>query len=80
MKMFRNTAIVLLMLSSAIIRNLRGKMLMKRIPDETCASICGLFCGACPAFPNECHGCFSDYVREGCKGCKSEFHNGLKKK
>ena len=42
---------------------------MKRIPDETCASICGLFCGACPAFPNECHGCFSDYVREGCKGC-----------
>ena len=42
---------------------------MKRIPDEACASICGLFCGACPAFPNECHGCFSDYVREGCKGC-----------
>ena len=42
---------------------------MKRIPDETCASICGLFFGACPAFPNECHGCFSDYVREGCKGC-----------
>ena len=39
---------------------------MQRIPDEACASICGLFCGACPAFPNECHGCFSDYVREGC--------------
>lgn len=28
---------------------------MKKIPDEACASICGLFCGACPAFPDECH-------------------------
>lgn len=42
---------------------------MKMIPDEKCASICGLFCGACPAFPGKCHGCFSDYVREGCKNC-----------
>lgn len=42
---------------------------MKRIPDEKCASICGLFCGACPSFPDECHGCFSDYVRQGCKNC-----------
>ncbi len=40
---------------------------MKRIPDEKCASICGLFCGACPSFPDECHGCMSDFVREGCK-------------
>ena len=42
---------------------------MRRIPDEKCASICGLFCGACPSFPDECHGCFSDFVREGCRGC-----------
>lgn len=42
---------------------------MQRIPDEKCASRCGLFCGACPSFPDECHGCFSDFVREGCKGC-----------
>ena len=42
---------------------------MQRIPDEKCASICGLFCGACPSFPDECHGCFSDFVREGCRGC-----------
>lgn len=43
--------------------------IMERIPDGKCASICGLFCGACPSFPRECHGCFSDFVREGCKGC-----------
>lgn len=42
---------------------------MKRIPDDKCASMCGLFCGACPAFPDECHGCLSDYVREGCRDC-----------
>ena len=42
---------------------------MKRKPNEECASICGLFCGACPAFPDECHGCFSDFVREQCKNC-----------
>lgn len=42
---------------------------MKRIPNEECASICGLFCGACPAFPDECHECFSDFVRDACKNC-----------
>lgn len=49
-------------------RNEEGNV-MQRVPDEKCASICGLFCGACPSFPDECHGCFSDFVREGCKGC-----------
>lgn len=39
---------------------IKGSKNMKRIPDVECASICGLFCGACPAFPDECHGCFSD--------------------
>lgn len=43
---------------------------MKRIPDEACASICGLFCGACPAFPDSCHGCLSGFVRENCKNCR----------
>lgn len=43
---------------------------MDRIPDERCASICGLFCGACPSFPEECHGCLSDFVRDGCKNCE----------
>lgn len=43
---------------------------MGRAPDEACASICGLFCGACPSFPEECHGCLSSFVREGCKGCE----------
>ena len=42
---------------------------MNRIPNEECASICGLFCGACPAFPDVCHGCLSDYVRDCCKNC-----------
>ena len=42
---------------------------MKRIPDDKCASICGLFCGACPAFPDKCYGCFSDYVRKCCQNC-----------
>lgn len=42
---------------------------MKRIPDAACASVCGLFCGACPAFPGECHGCLSGFVREGCRNC-----------
>ncbi|MBQ8831557.1 MAG: DUF3795 domain-containing protein [Oscillospiraceae bacterium] len=44
---------------------------MTRIPTEECASICGLFCGACPAFPEECHGCFSDFVRSCCKNCNT---------
>ncbi len=51
----------------------RKEWKMKRIPDEKCASVCGLFCGACPSFPEECHGCLSDYVREGCRECKNGF-------
>lgn len=44
---------------------------MKRIPDEKCASICGLFCGACPAYPDQCHGCYSDFVRDVCQNCSA---------
>lgn len=42
---------------------------MKRMPNEECASICGLFCGACPCYPDKCHGCFSNFVRDVCKNC-----------
>lgn len=53
---------------------------MKRIPNEECASICGLFCGACPSFPDECHGCLSDFVRDVCKNCpKHGFFDCAKK-
>ena len=48
---------------------------MKRIPDEKCVSICGLFCGACPSYPDDCHGCLSDYLRESCKECKNGFRD-----
>ena len=51
---------------------------MKRVPGEECAAICGLFCGACPAYPDECHGCLSDYDREGCRECKNGFRDCVK--
>lgn len=51
---------------------------MKRVPDEQCIAICGLFCGACPAYPETCHGCMSDYVREGCRECKNGFRDCVK--
>lgn len=47
-------------------------------PNEQCAAICGLYCGACPAYPNECHGCLSDFVREGCRECKNGFRDCVK--
>ena len=37
-----------------------------RIPDENAAGICGLFCGTCPDYPDNCHGCYSDKVRSNC--------------
>ena len=46
---------------------------MKRIPDEKCAGICGLFCGTCPSYPEDCHGCLSDEVRPGCEECIPGF-------
>ena len=53
---------------------------MKRKPDLDCAAICGLFCGACPAYPNECHGCRSDYLRESCRLCHHGFRTCIKEK
>ena len=44
-----------------------------RIPDEGAAGICGLFCGTCPSYPEDCHGCLSDKVRAGCEECIPGF-------
>ena len=44
-----------------------------RIPDEKCAGICGLFCGTCPSYPDDCHGCLSDKVRGDCVECAAGF-------
>lgn len=44
-----------------------------RIPDENTAAICGLFCGTCPSYPEECHGCLSDKVRSNCVACIPGF-------
>lgn len=39
------------------------------------AAICGLFCGTCPAYPNSCGGCLSDYVAPGCYHCANGFRD-----
>ena len=44
-----------------------------RIPDEKCAAICGLFCGTCPSYPDECQGCLSDKLRGDCVECSMGF-------
>ena len=44
-----------------------------RVPDENAAGICGLFCGTCPSYPEECHGCLSDKVRGNCVECIPGF-------
>ena len=48
---------------------------MKRIPNEKTAGICGLFCGTCPSYPQDCHGCLSDKVRAGCEECSPGFRD-----
>ena len=44
-----------------------------RIPGENAAGICGLFCGTCPDYPDNCHGCYSDKVRSNCVECRPGF-------
>lgn len=44
-----------------------------RIPDQNAAGICGLFCGTCPDYPENCHGCYSDKVRSNCVECMPGF-------
>lgn len=42
--------------------------------NET-AAICGLFCGTCPSYPNECGGCLSTHVAPGCDTCGNGFRS-----
>lgn len=51
---------------------------MEVTADKNCVAICGLFCGACPAYPLDCHGCLSDYLRKSCRECKNGFRNCAK--
>lgn len=37
------------------------------------AAICGLFCGTCPSYPEECEGCLSGKVAPSCADCGSGF-------
>ena len=37
------------------------------------AGICGLFCGTCPLFSEECDGCLSGRVAEQCVDCRHGF-------
>lgn len=43
------------------------------IPDEQTAGICGLFCGVCPIYPAQCHGCHSDTLAAHCQVCPPGF-------
>lgn len=37
------------------------------------AGICGLFCGTCPMYPTQCHGCLSDKRAPHCRTCPNGF-------
>lgn len=39
------------------------------------AGVCGIFCGDCPQYPQECHGCLSDHVAAHCKVCPNGFRH-----
>lgn len=44
-------------------------------PDEKTAAICGLFCGTCPFYPHDCHGCLSDKLTAHCMECPNGFRD-----
>lgn len=44
-------------------------------PDCKTAAICGLFCGVCPCYPEECHGCLSDKLTAHCAHCPNGFRS-----
>ncbi|NMS91366.1 DUF3795 domain-containing protein [Clostridioides difficile] len=44
-------------------------------PCENTAAICGLFCGTCPEYPKNCHGCLSDNVNVECSTCDHGFRD-----
>ena len=50
---------------------------MKKYSTEI-AGICGLFCGTCPSFPEECEGCLSAKVAEKCVDCRYGFRKCTK--
>lgn len=45
------------------------------VPDEKTAAICGLFCGICPFYPEQCHGCLSDKLTAHCVTCPNGFRD-----
>lgn len=47
-------------------------------PNNQTAAICGLFCGTCPCYPQECHGCLSDKLQADCVDCVSGFRECAK--
>lgn len=50
----------------------------KRLPDENCAGICGLFCGTCAMYSEQCHGCLSDFLWGHCTECVHGFRTCAK--
>ncbi|MEG2221634.1 MAG: DUF3795 domain-containing protein [Oscillospiraceae bacterium] len=42
-------------------------------PNAETAAICGLFCGTCPCYPQDCHGCLSDRLTAQCAACDNGF-------
>lgn len=41
--------------------------------NEDVAAICGIFCGSCPFYPSECHGCLSNHLTAHCQLCMNGF-------
>ena len=48
-----------------------------KLGTET-AAICGLFCGTCPSYPEECGGCLSTRAAPGCDTCGNGFRDCAK--
>lgn len=47
-------------------------------PNAQTAAICGLFCGICPSYPNDCHGCLSSKLAAHCVDCPNGFRDCAK--
>ena len=47
-------------------------------PGNETAAICGLFCGTCPSYPDECGGCLSNRIAPGCDTCGNGFRSCAK--
>lgn len=47
-------------------------------PNNEAVAICGLFCGTCPSYPNECEGCLSKKVAADCQSCGNGFRDCAK--